>query len=305
MVPKFEDFLYPFLLILKDGPVSNKEMKEKLINYFKLTEEDIALTTKGGTVSQVSDRIGWCRQYFRRAKFIDIPKRGVWQITKRGLDYLKKHNNLNIDDLWEYKEFAEYAGSSHKPKSKKSSKEEKTTISALGITPTEALEEAYTEINDSLSDELLDKIMSMSPAFFERLVVDLLVAMGYGGDYKDAAIVTPLSKDGGVDGIIKEDKLGLDKIYVQAKRWTNQVSKPTVQQFAGALDEVKANKGVFITTSDYSKDARQYVEKLSKKIVLINGKELSNYMIEYNLGVSVRKSYVVKRLDTGYFDESE
>lgn len=311
MVPKFEYFLYPFLNYLKDGEVTNKEMKQKMIAHFKLSDEDIALTTKGGGTTQLSDRIGWCRQYFRRAGFIEIPKRGTWKITQRGLDYLNNHSNLEIDDLLNYEEFADYAGDSYKAKKKKNkdnkSKEEteKQTISSLGITPTEALEEAYTEINNSLSDELLDSIKNMSPAFFERLVIDLLVAMGYGGDYKDAAIVTPYSKDGGVDGIIKEDKLGLDKIYVQAKRWSHQVSKPNIQQFAGALDEVKATKGVFITTSDYTKDARKYVEKLSKKIVLINGKELASYMIEYNLGVTVRKAYVVKRLDTGYFDESE
>lgn len=129
--------------------------------------------------------------------------------------------------------------------------------------------------------------------------------MGYGGDYQDAAEVTQQSKDGGVDGIIKEDKLGLDKIYIQAKRWMNVVGKPIIQQFAGALDGVKASKGVFITTSSYSKDAKKYVDSLSKKIVLIDGKELTSFMIEYNLGVSVKKAYVVKRIDTDYFEESE
>ena len=181
----------------------------------------------------------------------------------------------------------------------------KSSIASLGVTPTEALEDAFTNINDSLSDELLSIIKNLSPTFFEKLVVDLLVAMGYGGDYQDAAEVTQQSKDGGVDGIIKEDKLGLDKIYIQAKRWMNVVGKPIIQQFAGALDGVKASKGVFITTSSYSKDAKKYVDSLSKKIVLIDGKELTSFMIEYNLGVSVKKAYVVKRIDTDYFEESE
>ena len=146
-------------------------------------------------------------------------------------------------------------------------------------------------------------IMEKDPIFFEKLVVDLLVSMGYGGAFKDAAMVTQYCKDGGVDGIIKEDKLGLDNIYVQAKRWSNQVSKPQVQQFAGALDEKRASKGVFITTSTFSKDAKHYVENLSKKIVLIDGEQLANYMIEYNVGVSVKTVYEIKRLDSDYFDE--
>lgn len=303
MIPTFEEFLYPFLLMLKDGEISSKAMKEKLIAHFKLTEDDIALTTKGGNTTQVADRIGWCRQYFRRALFIEIPQRGIWKLTERGKEYLANHNTLTIDDLMDYKEFAEYAGNTKKPK--KEAEPTKPSIASLGVTPTEALEEAYTSINDSLSDELLSMIMNLSPSFFEKLVVDLLVAMGYGGDYQDAAEVTQQSKDGGVDGIIKEDKLGLDKIYVQAKRWTNVVGKPVIQQFAGALDGVKASKGVFISTSTYSKDARKYVDSLSKKIVLIDGKELASLMIEYNLGVSVKKAYVVKRIDTDYFEETE
>lgn len=303
MIPTFEEFLYPFLLMLKDGEISSKEMKEKLIAHFKLTEEDVALTTKGGNTTQVTDRIGWCRQYFRRALFIEIPQRGIWKLTDRGKEYLANHNTLTIDDLLDYKEFAEYAGSTKKPK--KAVEPTKPSIASLGVTPTEALEEAYTSINDSLSDELLSMIMNLSPSFFEKLVVDLLVAMGYGGDFEDAAKVTKKSKDGGVDGIIKEDKLGLDKIYIQAKRWANVVGEPIIQQFAGALDGKKASKGVFITTSTYSKDAKKYVDSLSKKIVLIDGKALASLMIEYNLGVSVKKAYIVKRIDTDYFDESE
>lgn len=302
MIPTFEEFLYPFLLILKEGELSNKEVKEKLIAHFKITDAEAALTTKGGNTTQVADRIGWCRQYFRRALFIEIPKRGIWKLTDRGREYLNNHSSLTINDLLKYKEFADYAGSTPKPKT--TTTPSAPSIASLGITPTEALEEAYTSINDSLSDELLSMIMNLSPSFFEKLVVDLLVAMGYGGDYQDAAEVTQQSKDGGVDGIIKEDKLGLDKIYIQAKRWTNVVGKPVIQQFAGALDGVKASKGVFISTSCYSKDAKKYVDSLSKKIVLIDGKELTSLMIEYNLGVSVKKAYVVKRIDLDYFEDS-
>ena len=148
-------------------------------------------------------------------------------------------------------------------------------------------------------------VIQQTPVFFEKLVVDLLVAMGYGGAGKDSAIVTPYSRDDGIDGIIKEDKLGLDNIYVQAKRWTNQVTKPQIQQFSGALDEQKASKGVFITTSTFSKEARNFVAKSSKKIVLIDGQQLADYMIEFNVGVSIKKTYIIKRIDTDYFEEQE
>jgi restriction system protein len=165
------------------------------------------------------------------------------------------------------------------------------------------MDNAYESLNSSLSDDLLAIITELTPAFFERLVVDLLVAMGYGGDFKNAAMVTQYSKDDGIDGIIKEDKLGLDNIYIQAKRWNSQIGKPQIQQFAGALDEKRASKGVFITTSNYSKDARKYVANLSKNIVLIDGKELANYMIEYGVGVSTKKKYEVKKIDSDYFEE--
>ena len=304
MVPIFEDFLYPFLCFLKEGEGSINDMRKKLIEHFNLTKEDIAIKTKKGRTTQLNDRIGWCRQYFRWALFIDIPRNGVWKLTDRGKDYLSNHNSLKIEDLCAYKEFTKHYkkdnndGASEVP-SLDSSK------TSLEITPTDALEEAYSLINDSLADDLMSIIMSLTPSFFETLVVDLLVAMGYGGDFKDAAEVTQQSNDGGVDGIIKEDKLGLDKIYIQAKRWTTVVGKPIIQQFAGALDGVKASKGVFITTSSFSEPAKEYVDGLSKKIVLIDGNELTSLMIEYNLGVSIKKEYIVKRIDTDYFDESD
>lgn len=304
MVPTFEEFLYPFLLTLKDGEqMSHKEVKEKLIAHFNISDADAALTTKGGKTTQVSDRIGWCRQYFRRAKFIEIPQRGIWKITDRGLDYLNNHTSLTINDLLQYDEFAEFAHRT--PTTTTATTSTTSSIASLGITPTEVLEDAYTSINESLSDELLSMIMNQSANFFEKLVVDLLVSMGYGGNYEDAAQVTQTSRDGGVDGVIKEDKLGLDKIYVQAKRWSKTIGAPIIQQFSGALDGVRASKGVFITTSSYSKTAKDFVKNSPKKIVLIDGKQLTSLMIEYNLGVNVKKAYVVKRIDTEYFDEGE
>lgn len=296
-VPIFEKFLYPFLYNLKDGELTLKELREKLISHFDLSTEDIQVKTKSGNTTQFNDRIGWARQYFRRALFIDIPKNGTYRITQRGLDFLKNHTDLTIDDLMEYPEYAAY----NSTRKKKESKSDTTLVADL--TPTEQLEQAFESIESDLAADLLVKVMEQSPAFFEQLVVDLLVKMGYGGSLADSAKVTQLSNDEGIDGIIYEDKLGLDKIYIQAKRWSNSVGRPVIQQFAGALVGQNATKGVFITTSSFSKDAKQYVVGLHQKIVLIDGQELAKFMIEYNVGVSTKKTYEVKRIDNDYFED--
>ena len=298
-VPKFEKFLYPFLLFLRDGDVSTSQMVDKIALYFNMTDEDKQLRTKGGNVTQLRDRVGWTRQYLRRALFISIPHNGVYRITKRGLDFLKTHTDLTIDDLMEYPEYAAYNTARVKKTTSLITKEEST----VELTPTEQLEQAHETISNDLAADLLSKVMEQTPAFFEHLVVDLLVKMGYGGSNSDAARVTQLTNDEGIDGIIYEDKLGLDKIYLQAKRWTNPVGRPVIQQFAGALVGQNATKGVFITTSSYSKEARNYVSGLHQKIVLIDGSELAKYMIEYNVGVSTKKVYEVKRIDNDYFEE--
>ena len=298
-VPKFEKFLYPFLLFLRDGDVSTSQMVDKIALYFNMTDEDKQLRTKGGNVTQLRDRVGWTRQYLRRALFISIPHNGVYRITKRGLDFLKTHTDLTIDDLMDYPEYAAYNTSRVKKTTSSITQKEST----VELTPTEQLEQAHETISNDLAADLLSKVMEQTPTFFEHLVVDLLVKMGYGGFNSDAARVTQLTNDEGIDGIIYEDKLGLDKIYLQAKRWTNPVGRPVIQQFAGALVGQNASKGVFITTSSYSKEARNYVAGLHQKIVLIDGSELAKYMIEYNVGVSVKKVYEVKRIDNDYFEE--
>lgn len=303
-IPKFQDFLYPFLFQLKDKDMSLKDMKDALIKHFNLTDEDCSIRTQAGSAYMIDDRIGWVRQWLRRALFIEIPQRGVYHITQRGSDYLKTHTDLRDKDLMQYPEYAEYArGKVKAPKAddNMSPKEDKPEE----LTPTEQLERAYHNIVDDLASDLLQKTLDQSPYFFEHLVVDLLVKMGYGGSFANSAQVTKYVHDDGVDGIIYEDKLGLDKIYIQAKRYKfdNTVGKPQIQQFSGALDEQKASKGVFITTSSYSKEAKQYVEKLNKKIVLIDGQELARYMIDYNVGVSTKQVYEVKRIDSDYFEE--
>lgn len=302
-IPKFEKFLYPFLLQLKDKDVSTKEMKSALISHFNLTEEDCHLKTRSGSTLQLNDRIGWSRQWLRRALFIEIPQRGVYRITQRGRDYLNTHTDLWESDLLQYPEFREYSNVAISTTNTAAS-DPGSVEDIKEMTPTEQMDSAFKSINEDLAADLLQKVLEMSPEFFEKLVLDLLLNMGFGSRNKEMAIVTPTSHDNGVDGIIPEDALGLDKIYIQAKRYTdNPVSKPEIHKFIGALDEQKASKGVFITTSKFTSGAKETAEKASKKIVLIDGKTLADYMIEYNVGVSEKKVYEVKKLDTDYFEE--
>lgn len=294
MIPQFEEFLYPFLLALKDGNLTTKEMKAKMIEHFNLTPEDCAIMTRGGSTNQLSDRIGWCRQYFRRALFIQIPQRGTYAITQRGLDYLANHTSLYKSDLMQFPEFASYASSNGIVVTPNESSPEPERE----LTPTESLDKAYNAINNDLAEELLATILEQSPTFFERLVLKLLEKMGYG-----MGTITQRTGDEGIDGIINEDKLGLDIIHIQAKRYKpdNKVGRPLMQAFVGALDGAGVNKGVFITTSGFTKEALEY--KSSKKIAKIDGKQLTKLMILYNVGVTTEYIYEIKRIDKDFFDE--
>lgn len=300
-IPIFEDFLFPFLFFLGQKDMTKQEMKTAIINHFHLSEADCSLSTRGGTTSQLNDRLSWTLQYLRRAQFVEIPSRGLYHISDRGEVYLSSHNDLRKKDLLKYPEFASYAngyGVEDKsiPQNLSPSPEQGSSI-----TPTEQLEIAFSTINENLAAELLQIIQEKRPEFFEHLVMDVLASMGYG----TSSVVTRYVRDGGIDGIIFEDKLGLGRINVQAKRYAtgNNIGLDEVQRFAGALDGHHTTKGIFITTSDYTKDAREYVKAATKSLVLINGEELAKYMIEYNVGVSVKKSYEVKRIDLDYFEE--
>ena len=303
-IPIFEDFLYPFLYQLKDKDVSSKEMKIAIIRHFNLSEEDCSLKTKSGTTNQLNDRLGWCRQYLRRALMIELPARGVYRITQRGKEYLAKHNTLRKIELMQYPEFEAYANGTEAPKAPQPSTSKHKVISEE-LTPTDQMEQAYHEIINDLAADLLQKILGATSDFFEKLTLDLLLKMGYGGAYQELAFVTPTSHDGGVDAIISEDALGLEKIYIQAKQYKedNSVGRPEIQGFIGALDEQKTNKGVFVTTSSFTKGAKESARNSQKKIVLIDGEALTQYMIKYGVGVSTKQVYEIKRIDSDYFEE--
>jgi len=303
-IPKFEDFLYPFMFQLKSKDLNKKEMMDALAIHFNLSEEDLKESTQSGGANRLSDRVGWARQWLRRALFMEINSEGRYHILDRGKEYLRSHTDLRQTDLLAYPEFYEYAKGKPKPVCEEKHVKQGVEDAAEALTPTEQLESAYSSLNDDLAADILQKTREMSPYKFEQLVLDLLLSMGYGGTNKNMAMVTPYSHDNGVDGIIPEDALGLDKIYIQAKKYTDTtVGKPEIQQFIGALNEQKASKGVFVTTSTFTQGAKESVNKASSKIVLIDGMALAKYMIEFNVGVSTKKTYIVKRIDTDYFEE--
>lgn len=301
MVPIFTKFFYPVLKFLENGTVQNlKSTVQYVSDYFHLSDEDRQEKIKSGRATKVYDRTQWSMTYLRAAGLILSPKRGRYLITSKGKQILDFGiTELSQKDLCNIS--PEFEAFLHGQKLNATPSEESETISPTPtLSPSETIDEIITQINASLSTELLAQIKNQTPGFFEQLVLDLLVKMGYGGNREDAAMVTKISHDGGIDGIIKEDRLGLDMIYIQAKRWENTVQKPEIQKFRGALSERGATKGIFITTSDFSSGAKESAQ--NAKIVLIDGIELCRLMIEFGVGVSIKTVYEIKRLDTDYFN---
>lgn len=300
-VPSYEEFMLPFLKVLADKDIHTiRDVREELADYFSLSESDKEELLPSGTMPVYRSRIGWAKTYLKKAGLIDNSVRGKVKITDRGLNVLKQ-NPEKIDShfLLQFDEFQKFANIS---KGKETVSEEEIEDPK---TPEDRIAQGYQEFKNSLASDLLEQIMLMSPDFFEKLVIDLLVAMGYGGSRKDAGNVVGKSGDGGVDGIIKEDKLGLEEIYIQAKRWNegNVVGSADVRNFIGSLTVKGAKKGVFITTSQFSKSALALTEQSNMKVVLIDGSKLVDLMIEHNLGVSNYEEYIIKKIDTDYFSE--
>lgn len=300
-VPAFKSFLLPFLKILGDKKEhSLQEMYEKLADYLNLTEEDKEERIPSGKQLKYQNRISWARTYLKRAGLIQSVARGRFVITDLGLKVLSENiERIDIKYLEQFEGFRQFRRSDDQ-----ASKDETIQDSSSSdLSPEEQLVASYRYLRKELVDELLMTIKSCTPKFFEKLVIDLLVTMGYGGSYEDAGKAIGRSGDDGIDGIIKEDRLGLDVIYVQAKRWENPVGRPTVQAFAGSLEGQRAKKGIIITTSRFTEEARQYVKRIEKRIVLIDGIELAELMIDYNVGVYDKEKYVVKKIDLDYFEE--
>lgn len=303
-IPTYEEVMLPLLKLISDGNIhNNKYCEEKLVKEFQLKDEEINLKLQGGK-KIFYDRINWAKTYLKNAGLIETPKRGQFKISLRGLDLLKENiTTFDSKYLERYKEFNDYFHRSRK----NIVKEEKEILNTelKDKTPIENIEESFKEIKSSLADELLEKLKEVDFFKFEDIVLDLLIKMGYGGSRIEAKKATKKTGDEGIDGIINEDRLGLDKIYIQAKKWKDTVvSRPEIQKFIGALVGQGAKKGVFITTSTFSKEAISYLDKSNDmKIILIDGQQLAEYMIDFNVGVSVEMVYEVKRIDSDYFIE--
>ncbi|MEZ5438578.1 MAG: restriction endonuclease [Lysobacteraceae bacterium] len=300
-VPDFQSWLLPLLKRLADGEIHHmSQLYDDLACDLALTDQDKNERLPSGSQFTYMNRIAWARTYLKKAGLVSSPGRSQVEITQRGRDVLAEQlERISVAYLKRFPEFADFHTA--KPSSQGNSGTEQQA-SSDDETPQESLERVYDELQEELAAEVLDRVKQVSPAFFEKLVVDVLVAMGYGGSREGAGKTVGRSGDGGIDGVINEDRLGLDVVYIQAKRWEGTVGRPVVQAFAGSLEGVRANKGVLITTSGFSSDADVYVRQISKKIVLIDGKQLAKFMIQYNVGVSVEARYEVKRVDSDYFD---
>ncbi|MBL7855630.1 MAG: restriction endonuclease [Cyclobacteriaceae bacterium] len=303
MIPDYQSIMLPLLRLISDNKEHKmREVTDRLAEQLGVTEEERKELLPSGAAPVFYNRTAWAKTYLKKAGLIDSPKQGVVVISKRGLEVLKKNPSaIDVKFLKQFSEFVEFQTTKAEEESQGIDKTEETSTE----TPEEALETAYQKIRKSLAQDLLNKVITLSPTFFERLVVELLVKMGYGGSIKDAGRAIGKSGDEGIDGTIKEDKLGLDIIYIQAKRWQlgNTVGRPELQKFVGALAGQGAKKGIFITTSSFTRDALDYAPRNETKIVLIDGQQLAQYMIDYNLGVTSLNNYEVKRMDSDYFGE--
>jgi len=310
-IPDYQTLMLPFLRIAGDGEEHRfRDAVESLAEEFSITDEERNVMLPSGTAPLFDNRVGWARTYLKQAALIESRKRGVFRISDRGKVLLAK-NPLRIDNstLEQYREYLDFKMRRGEPR--ETSKPEalndqalliRTTETPTDSTPEELFSQAYQRLRSNLETELLEQVKGSTPAFFERLVIDLLVSMGYGGSRRDAGRAIGKSGDGGIDGIIKEDKLGLDVIYIQAKRWEGTVGRPEIQKFAGALQGQRANKGVFITTSNFSREAEEYANIITSKIILINGEQLATLMVDHNVGVSPIGAFEIKRIDSDYFE---
>lgn len=301
-IPDFQSIMLPLLRKFQDNQFHRvRDFMEPLADEFQLTVAERAELLPSGRQALFRNRVGWAVSHMYHAGLIERVGHGQYQISQRGKNTLAENlPRIDLNYLNQYEEHREFR--SGKPTASKPQTPETTPVPDES-TPRESLEASYYELRKSLADEVLEEAKSISPSKFEQLVVDLLVAMGYGGSESDAARAVGRSGDEGIDGIINEDKLGLDTIYIQAKRWENVVGQAEVRGFAGSLEGQRARKGVMITTSKFTNSAHQFVDRIEKKIILIDGEQLAQHMIDHGIGVSEVQTYSVYRIDSDYFVE--
>lgn len=300
-VPGYQEFMFPILKLLSDNEIHYKrDIFNAMAKIFNLSEEQLNEKLPSQIGPTYINRIGWAITYLKKAGLLSSPSRAYYQITDEGKKIVD-HNvtDLNSKYLKRYDSFLDFQNLSHKDIGKKTE-----VNSQSECTPLENIINSFELLKKNTCDELLNKILEQSSDFFEQLVVNLVVSMGYGGSIEDAGKATKKTNDEGIDGVIKEDKLGLDNIYLQAKRWQkgNVVGRPEIQKFVGALAGQGARKGIFITTSSFTKEALEYKPRNETSIILIDGQKLVDLMYEYNIGVTIEKEFKIKRLDNDFFD---
>jgi restriction system protein len=305
-IPDYQTLMLPLLKLAADGREHRfRDAIEQLASEFRVGDAERGELLPSGAQPVLDNRVGWARTYLKQAGLLQSPKRGIFQITDAGKRLLVENPpRIDVALLDRYDAFRAFR-SRRREAIEGKPQADIPQVEAEPVTdqtPEEALAAAYQKLRRNLESELLDQVKAASPAFFERLVIDLLVAMGYGGSRQDAGRAIGRTGDEGIDGIIKEDKLGLDAIFVQAKRWGNTVGRPEIQKFAGALQGQRANKGVFITTSDFSREAHEYANVINSKIILIDGTRLAQLMVDHNVGVAPVGNYELKRIDSDYFE---
>ena len=302
-VPDFQSIMLPLLEYMSDGQIrSIAETVESLADEFQLTADERTELIPSNRQTKFYNRVSWAHIYLARAGLLERQRRGYYSITEPGRSVLtSKPARIDIHFLQQFPSFVEFRDTKPEVNATEAATVEPTPTK----TPEEVMDDAYQEIRDNLAQELLAQVMKCSPAFFERMVVELLVKMGYGGSRSEAARAVGQTGDGGIDGIIDEDRLGLDTIYIQAKRWdgNSSVGRPEIQRFVGALMGRRARKGIFITTASFSADGRAYVNNIDFKVVLIDGKRLADLMIDYDIGLTNVLTYQLKRIDSDYFSE--
>ena len=299
-IPDYQSIMLPLIEMAADGgEYSLREAIENLAQYFSLSDEERQAMLPSGRQATFDHRVGWARTYLKKANLLQTTRRGYFQITAKGKSTLAERPiEINVKYLERFPEFLEFKNFKREP-----SNSENLPIQIQDKTPEENLETIVQGLNQDLASELLDNIKICSPSFFEALVIDVLVKMGYGGTRQDAGKIVGRSGDGGIDGTINEDRLGLDIIYVQAKRWENPVGRPEIQKFAGALQGFRARKGIFITSSSFTTEAKDFVARIDNKIILIDGQNLAQYMIEFDVGVTTKDTYQIKKIDFDYFTD--
>lgn len=303
-VPSYEDFMLPLLLLAADGEEHKiTEAIDELADQFGVSDADRDIMLPSGTQTRLYNRVTWALTYLTKSLVLEKTGRGRFKIAQRGTEILKrKPKRIDNAFLAQFEEFRAFKNKRSKTREVTQADHAEMDIPEQTLTPLELVEGGYNELRETLADEVLERVRAMKPKKFEQLVVDVLVAMGYGGSQLDAAQVVGKSGDGGIDGVIKEDRLGLDMVYVQAKRYENDVGPSAIREFVGSLGEHKASKGVFITCGGFTSGAREAASKAHFRIVLIDGDQLADYMIDHGVAVTDYKTYVVKKLDSDYFE---